>query len=188
MDEELCNDYSRRDREHSKQFLLNKPDCVLSMLTPYELCALEKFGSTVMLLIKDSLKKWIREMRQMVASSRLYKPLQKKELVDLIMQHLQPFADAWEEKFGMMELPTEEQRKPHRGDPAKSQVHISSTGYGTKVIMGLLMADRIHVIEIKRNKVRRDVGYHMVNASSLKDDDLTSCNICYVSIIFTSIP
>lgn len=56
-------------------------------------------------------------------------------------------------------------------------VYIQSTGYTAKVLLGLMMADRLQVIEGLRRQERELIGYTEIDVNTLKEEDRT-CIIC----------
>jgi hypothetical protein len=88
------------------------------------------------------------------------------------MQYLRKFQTSYEEVFGLVE-----DTKSSRFEEGKNgTVHIRSTGYGVKVLLGLLMADRLHVVERKRREQREKISFTKVEVSSIPAD----CRICAI--------
>lgn len=105
------------------------------------------------------------------------KPLQninQPMQVRMIMKHLDIFHEEWEASFGTMHIP-----EAHR-DPQTlrtSEIHIPTTGYGCKVLLGLMMADRIYVVEMKRQQLRRYICFKGVGMETLEEDS-KECFVC----------
>ena len=84
------------------------------------------------------------------------------------------FQKSYEEIFGKMES-----GKPMSafGEIQDNTVFIKSTGYGVKVILGLLMADRMHVVERKRRLEQEAIGFVELEAEDV-EHDAKDCPIC----------
>lgn len=62
---------------------------------------------------------------------------------------------------------------------ASDCVVINSTGYGVKVFLGLLMADRLNVIDMKRRAARERIGFLVVGFGELDHGEGEGrCNVC----------
>ena len=102
------------------------------------------------------------------------RPIRDLEHVCLIIDYLEIFRDSYESKFGKME-------ESNRGQPRETKdgcVYITSTGYGAKIFLGLMMADRIHVIDRQRRYLREKIGFADLDISTLGDDS-KNCPICH---------
>jgi hypothetical protein len=102
------------------------------------------------------------------------RPIRDLEHVCLIIDYLEIFRDSYESKFGKME-------ESNRGQPGETKdgcVYITSTGYGAKIFLGLMMADRIHVIDRQRRYLREKIGFADLDISTLGDDS-KNCPICH---------
>ncbi|CAL3966592.1 unnamed protein product [Diplocarpon coronariae] len=174
----LCLDYNRDARERSKSFLLqNANPRSIDHLTPVERPIVAAFGITAEYLVKSVLKLWARKMREDMSRIPLYRPINESDQSTVIMEFLATFMNEWQEMFGLIE----ETVQPGLGlDPTGTVVHITSTGYGTKILAGLLMVDRVQVIEIKRKVLSENIGFQFLPVEYL-EKDCRSCSICQVS-------
>lgn len=142
-------------------------------LTPVEAPLLEKFGPVMSRIIQHILTQWVKAMRAKLRSLPELRPIREKEQVDLIMEYLKIFQDEYELEFGQME----ETLVGALDEIKDNTVYIRSTAYGTKVFLGLVMADRLLVIERKRRQQREKIGFVELSASDL-DDDSKNCPVC----------
>ena len=94
--------------------------------------------------------------------------------MNLIMEYLDVFQKLYEKTFGKMETG---KSSSALGEIKKNTIFIKSTGYGVKVVLGLLMADRMHVVERKRKLEREIVGLMEVEVEHL-EYDAKDCPIC----------
>lgn len=185
----LCPDFDRTTRTLSKIHIFEKVEKginenenrtisssrVYGELTPTEVHAVKQFGSPTTTILADILKRWSHVMRAKLRRDPEYRPVREKEHVHLIMEYLRLFQETWEGVFGLME-----EQRPNEEvlGPIKNQtVYINSTGYGAKVLLGLIMADRIHVVERLGTSKREELGYLMVDRETL-DPDCRNCAIC----------
>lgn len=113
-------------------------------------------------------------MLDKVAEGPGSRPIKEREHVDLIMEYLKVFQKLYEEKFGKMET-----GKPASafGEIKDNTVFIKSTGYGVKVVLGLLMADRMCVVEKRRKLEREIIGFMEFEVEDLEHDS-KDCPIC----------
>jgi hypothetical protein len=160
-------------RDQSKAWLNMQKNSAYGLLSPPEQTVIDQFGSSVKLIFTDILKRWARVMRQKLRKEPGPRPIKEREHVDLIMEYLRQFQNAYEGVFGSIE-----DGKPTTfGEGKNSTVYIRSTGYGVKVLLGLLMADRLHVVERKRREEREEISFIKVEASCLPEDSKV-CPIC----------
>jgi hypothetical protein len=142
--------------------------------TPVEEELVRQFGSTMALILQDVLKRWARVMRAKLRQEPKLRPIRDLEHVFLIMEYLKVFRDCYESKFGEMEESISSQPEGIKD----GAVYIKSTGYGAKIFLGLMMADRIHVIEHQRRHERKRIGFVDLDVSTLGDDS-KNCPICH---------
>lgn len=133
-----------------------------------------EFGENMLFILNDTLKRWAHAMWAKVRRDPGLRPIREREHVDLIMQYLNVFQKSYEEQYGKMES-----GKPSSafGEIKDNTVFIKSTGYGVKVVLGLLMADRMHVVERKRKFERETVGFIELQADEV-EHDAKDCPIC----------
>jgi hypothetical protein len=154
--------------------LIQKSSDVYGLLTPTEERVLGKFGENVLYIFRKLLKHWARAMLDKVHEDSGLRPIKEREHVGLIMEYLQKFQNSYEERFGKMETG----KSPSAfGEIKDNTVFIKSTGYGVKVVLGLLMADRMHVIQKKRKLEREIIGFMEVEVENLEHDS-KDCPIC----------
>ena len=134
-----------------------------------------KFGEPMLRILRNTLKEWAQEMIALVNRDPGLRPIREQEHVDLIMNHLKIFQAYYEDKFGKME--TAKQCSAF-GEIKDNTVFIKSTGYGVKVVLGLIMADRMHVVEKKRKNERERRGFMLVAVEDLEHDS-KECPICH---------
>jgi hypothetical protein len=131
------------------------------------------FGKTVALILRDTLKRWGKAMRAKVRSDPELRPIKEAQHVNLIMDYLKVFQHGYESKFGLME----ETKQSVQCEVRDNTMHIRTTGYGAKVFLGLVMADRVHVVDRKRRHEREKIGFVAVDPSKLPADS-KDCSIC----------
>ena len=150
-------------------------------MTPIEESLLAGFGSPVSLMCKDILKKWAHSMWRRLREELELRPIREQEHVRLIMTYLDIFQTVYESKFGKI------QDSRRSAENADGNVFIKrSTGYGTKVFLGLLMADRLHAVNHTRKVERERIGFVALEASLL-DSDLRDCPVCQDRMGFQNI-
>ena len=138
-----------------------------------EVPIVDLFGSTVSLIMRDTLKRWGHAVKAKLRNDTELRPVKDAQYVQLIMNHLKIFQDGYESKFGLME-----ETKPSAfGGIRDNKMHIPSTGYGAKIFLGLIMADRVHVVDRKRRHEREKIGFVHLDASTLAEDS-KNCLIC----------
>jgi len=133
-------------------------------------------------------------MRAKLLAEAPLRPLKEREHVDLIMDYLKIFHEEYERLFGLMEdcrphssaaggggviadSPDGGNNNGSLGVIKDNTVYIRSTGYGAKVFLGLLMADRLHVVERTRKEERERLAYETVDISELPEDG-KYCPVC----------
>lgn len=153
------------------------------LLTPIEDPIIENFGQLMRHLIEKVLHRWAIAMLNLLGTQdleRQFAPINEKVQVDLIMNFLRYFQRKYEKVWGFME----EIHGAGMGDGYSNKeqaVHIQSTGYGAKVLVGLLMADRLHVVDRLRFAERARIGYREVKPDGLKAN-CKDCAICQETI------
>jgi hypothetical protein len=163
-------------RETSKSYLINLPDQAkgYESLTPTEAPIVATLGTTLAKIIQHTLRKWAKAMVESTSQDPPLRPIKERTQVDLIMKHLRAFQSAYERVFGLME----EVRGSALGEIVDhNTVIIRSTGYGSKVLLGLLMADRLHVVDRIRKFERERIGFRDLELSDLQED-AKHCPIC----------
>ncbi|KAH7342797.1 hypothetical protein BKA65DRAFT_297986 [Rhexocercosporidium sp. MPI-PUGE-AT-0058] len=170
----LCKGYTPNARESSKQYLMAKPSEVYGELTPMEVPIISKFGSTAKDIIERTLRLWSHALKDLLDKGHPSRAIVEHEHVALIMKYLAVYHQKWEKKFGMMEIP--EQHRKESGAVKSSEIYINSTGYGCKVLLGLMMADRIHVVERLRRMERERICLEVVPLDALDE----GCEFCYI--------
>jgi Ring finger domain len=158
-------------RLQTKAYLYKKQFSYFGQFSPPEELVSDQFGSTVQRLMKNSLKEWAAAMKPIVTATAPYKSLNERDAVILIMDHLRDYHYSYEQVYGYMEETTV------FGKIQGSTVYIQSTGYGVKVLLGLMMADRLHVIERWRREERERVCFERVDSSDLPAD-CKNCSVC----------
>jgi hypothetical protein len=161
-------------RERTKLHLLHSSSRNLAKLTPAELPLLEHFPPPLADLITSTLKAWSRHMRQhlrLASPSQAYRPIHTPAHIAIIMQHLEEYKHRYEALYNAMEV--------CEHSVAADAVAIHSTGYGVKVFLGLLMADRLMVIEMKRRAQRERIGFLVLGFGELSQREGEGrCNVC----------
>jgi hypothetical protein len=169
----LCKGFTMAAREQAKAWLYYQKLSEFGSLSPSEEVITHQFGATIETLIKKTLKNWAKALRAKIRVDGPYKSLKEREHVQLIMDHLMKYHDCYEALYGLME----DSRLGQLGHIKDNTVYIRSTGYGVKVLIGLMMADRLHVIDKFRREERERISYESVPASDLPDDS-KNCPIC----------
>jgi hypothetical protein len=167
--------YTNEVRDASRVFLSNTrtPDA-FGKLTPVEEAVLFKFGGTMLYILRKVLAQWAVAMWEQVSSYSDFTGIREVEHVNLIMKHLKRFHDLYEQKFGKIEKDTS---LSSLGRIKDDTVYIKCIGYGVKVVLGLLMADRMHVIQAQRQSFKERTGFLEINPKSL-DIEHSDCPIC----------
>ncbi|KAH8668179.1 hypothetical protein BGZ60DRAFT_515588 [Tricladium varicosporioides] len=168
----LCPGFTPAAREATKQYLSSREQMAFFPIpTPLEEPVLALFAPTLSELMKMTLAQWATDMLTRLAPG--LRPINEKEQVDRIMNHLKNFQRHYECAYGRIE----ETRGGILGEIKDNTVYIRSTGYGAKVLLGLLMADRLHVIDRERRKSREAIGFEEMVVTEL-DKDNRNCLIC----------
>lgn len=165
--------YTSEVREKSRQYLFGKSESTFCSLTPIEEPLVAGFGFPMSLMIIDTLKRWAVTMLRKLRDSPELSPIREREHVNLIMDFTGEFETEYESRFGKME----DTNIGRPGIIKRNAVYIRSTAYGTKVFLGLLMADRLQVIDRKRREAREKIGFMKMIASEIADDS-KDCPIC----------
>jgi hypothetical protein len=147
-------------------------------LTPFEIPIITQFGTTVLTIFKRTLKTWASTMLTALAKTHHNAKVDMKVHVDIIMDHLRNFQRQWERVFGLMESGA-------GSEGSGNEVRILSTGYGVKVLLGLVMADRLSVLDrlrkIERKKIGRGLAHPPLFVELPPDEipeDRKICPIC----------
>ena len=143
-------------------------------LTEIEERVMAKFGENMLYILRKTLKMWAMAMMDLVRQESGLRPIREREHVDLIMKYLMIFQGFLEERFGKMDTG---KHASAFGEIKDNTVFIKSTGYGVKVVLGLIMADRMHVVERKRRLEREVLGFVEAKVEDLEHDS-TDCPIC----------
>jgi Ring finger domain len=170
----LCKGFTLVAREQAKAYIYTQKLSDFGKLSPSEEPVVRQFGGTVGRLIKRTLKRWAEALKAKLERDGPYRQLRDTEHVQLIMDHLRRYHDSYEARFGEME---DSREGGQLGHIKNSTVYIRSTGYGVKVLMGLMMADRFHVVDRLLREERERVAYKQVLVSDLPDDS-KNCPIC----------
>jgi len=170
----LCKGFTIVAREQAKAYLYTQKLSGFGKICPSEEPVVRQFGATVERLIKRTLRRWAEAMKARLERDGPYKPFKDTEHVQLIMDYLRKYHNSYEARFGAME---EAGQGGQLGHIKNNVVSIRSTGYGVKVLMGLMMADRLHVVGRIRQEDRERVAYEQILASDLPDDS-KNCPIC----------
>jgi hypothetical protein len=167
----LCKGFTADARRENKLHLYSKPLSSFGQLSPSEEPFTSQFGSTMQKLMKETLADWVVAMRNRIQECGPYKELRDRESVVIIMEHLRSYHEKYESIYGHME------EQVFWGKLSDNSVHIRSTGYGVKVLLGLMIADRLHVIDRLRREERERVCFERVDSSDLPADSKNCC-IC----------
>jgi hypothetical protein len=119
------------------------------------------------------LKRWTRDVRVEFRDSPGPRPIRQKWHVNLIMNYLHMFQDEYEWNFGW----TGDKGTAPLGEIKNNTVYIQGHGDGMKIFLGLLMADRLQVVDESRRKQRVQVGFEELIPEDLAEDS-KNCNIC----------
>jgi hypothetical protein len=168
----LLPDFTSQTRQQTKEYLSINNDLVSwGSLTPTEQILMVRFGTTMTSIVEKVLMRWAQVMDSKIQELGSLRPIREYDNVLLIVEHLKIFQNNYERLFGKME------EGKRTFNEQIDTVYIASTGYGMKVLLGLFMADRVHVIERTRRISREKIGFSVVDVSELKDDSKT-CTIC----------
>jgi Ring finger domain len=130
-----------------------------------------QFGTTIQRIMRETLAEWASAMRIIMKETAPYKSLKERESVIKLMEYLEDLHHKYEGVYGLME------EISTFGKVIGSTVHIQSTGYGVKILCGLLMADRLHVIERFRSEERERICFERMDNSDLPAD-CKNCSVC----------
>jgi hypothetical protein len=167
-DRSLCKGFNKESRDAAKKWLYSQKTRSWEILAPTEQVIVERFGSTVEYIVKDVMQRWSVDLEKLLNVDTRIRRLKEEKHVNLILHYLDVYTELWEDKFGIMEEVEGE---------IKGTVFIQSTGYGVKVLLGLLMADRLNVIDFIRREERLRIGFEMVGQETLAED-AKMCPIC----------
>jgi hypothetical protein len=170
----LCKGFTIVAREQAKAYLYTRKVSDFGKICPSEEPVVRQLGATVERFIKKTSRRWAEAMKARLERDGPYKPFKDTEHVQLIMDHLRKYHNRYEARFGAME---ESGQGGQLGHIKNNVMSIRSTGYGVKVLMGLMMADRLHVVGRIRQEDRERVAYKQILASDLPDDS-KNCPIC----------
>ena len=167
----ICKGFTPDARRQNKLYLSSKPLSLYGNLSPSEESFTLQFGSTVQKLMRETLTDWMAAVRNRIEACGPYKRLRDHESVVIIMEHLQNYHEKYESLYGEME--------DHNlwGKLNDKSVYIRSTGYGVKVLLGLMMADRLHIIDKVRKEERERLCFERIPSSDLPVDSKNCC-IC----------
>lgn len=158
----------------TKEYLTLRPTkAAFGKLTPTECTLVAQFGGDMASIFKDVMKRWARVLFAKIRKERDLRAIPDFEYVAVIMEYLKVFQDEYESKFGKMG----EGLSGPLGEIVDKLVYIRSTGYGARIFLSLMMADRVHVIESSRKRERRRVGFLDLDPSKL-DEDSQDCSVC----------
>jgi hypothetical protein len=167
----LCKGFTVEVREQSKTHLRGKPLEQFAEFAPAEDIFTLQFGSTVRRLMKEALEDWTEGMRFRIEDKGPYKGLNdKKEYLMFIMGILGVYHSKYEEIFGEME--SQEIFGKIKKD---GTLHIKSTGFGVKVLLGVILAGRLQTIDQNRQDLRERTGFERVFAANLPEDSMNCC-------------
>ena len=163
--------YTSETRRQSRVFLHTEQ--LYHKLTAIEEPLLAQFGSEMAQIIRDVLSNWAKATQEMIRSLPGLRPIYVIEKVDIIMEFLMKYDQQYVLKFGWMDNFS----VSPIGEVKDNTVCIRSTAYGTKIFLGLLMADRIQIMDLKRRDERERIGFEELINSELAEDS-ENCPIC----------
>lgn len=142
-------------------------------MTPIEKILSGQFGPTMVTILQGVLGRWAPPMLTKLRHQPGPGPVPMMEHIDLIMSYLRVFEHDYASVFGKIE--NGDSRLVEDGED--KLLHITSTAYCAKVFLGLLMADRLLVINAHRQREQHDIGFVELDVSTLADDS-KHCPIC----------
>jgi hypothetical protein len=170
----LCPGFDAQARQESKAWLeTRKKKSSWGKLTPAEQIIISQFGSKIESIIRNVMRRWNRAMQEKIRTDREFRRIGQFQHVTLILQYLQDFNRQYEEAFGYIE----EKKNSDLGVVQDGTVIITSTGYGAKLVLGLMMGDRVQVAREIRKQERYLIGLLEVDHTGLKEDE-KHCPIC----------
>lgn len=173
----LCPGFDGKVRTQAKDWLriYRRYPEKFATLSPAEQMAIIQFGPPMEQLIVSVMRNWGADFRAALDKDDGSHRLDQNLHVGLVVQHLEKYVEAFENKFGKMAEPTS-QEIPHGG------VVIHCTGYGVKIFLGMMMTDRILVMDRARaeklNLPRVEIHDVPLNEEGAVDD----CAICWCEI------
>lgn len=167
----LLAGWTSEDRRKSQRHLMNATSInVGSVPTPFEEKVFGAVGDTLASILRYVLKRWHKAMK-MTLDRHSLKPVKVEQQLQLIAQYLRWYHQEHEATYGTME-------KQNASEPsAKGTVTIRSTGYAAEVFLGVIMADRVWVLNQRRKDLCKTEGFVPIEPSSLTDDS-KYCTIC----------
>jgi hypothetical protein len=142
-------------------------------MTPIEEDISGQFGPTMVMILKEALKRWAPAMLSKLRNQPDLRPVPLMDDIYLIMNYLGVFEHFYASMFGKMEDGSS--RQVEAGEDMS--LHIRSTAFCAKLFLGFIMADRLHVVNIRRQQERQDIGFVGLDVSMLADDS-KNCPIC----------
>lgn len=105
--------------------------------------------------------------------------LKEQDHIDLICRLLEGFAAEYSRVYGCVEPVPEALENDDHCDSAPRML-IQSTAYGIKTTLGLMMADRLHVIQLRRRNARNSMGFTPIDLEEFKSqpEEEQICPIC----------
>lgn len=158
-------------RERSKAYLsLVSNHADYCEWTPVEEGLVKEFGSVVTTIMKEVMKEWANALWAKLQQHSTLRRIFESEHSKLIMEYLCIFEEEYEYAFGEME-------ESPADEIVNAVVKIRSTGFGAKIFLGLIMADRVHAISDRHERERLQIGFEVLDPSTLADSS-KDCPVC----------
>ncbi|RDL39548.1 uncharacterized protein BP5553_03888 [Venustampulla echinocandica] len=169
----LCQGLTAFARERSQAWLISQNKVPsYDRFTPAEEPVVAMFGTGVASIMKDVIKRWADAMGSKLGEDQRLRPIKPMEQGNLIMKYITDFQQAYELMYGKIE-----DSRSILGEPRDEIPHIRSTGHGAKLLLGLMMTDRLRVFCRLRTLERMEIGFRELEVKDLEQDS-RKCPIC----------
>lgn len=117
------------------------------------------------------MKRWGKELSTRLLQGNQLRDPKNSDSIPLVCHYLERFSEKFEVFFGTME------RYEEMKDP-KGVVVIKSTGFCAKLAVGLMMTDRLHVINHLRRRERERICFETITPEKLAVGD----QVCFTCL------
>lgn len=168
-----CRGFERQAREESRKWLARYGKKSWGDFTPTEEAGIAQFGSKIASIINDILRRYVRALRRKLRKDGPLKRMVDDESLALIFIYLHEFHCQYEQCFGYMEAHVNALGEI----TVNNIVRIRTTGYGAKLIAGLMMADRVQAAKLRQINELERVSLLQVDIKKIPKDS-KDCPVC----------
>jgi hypothetical protein len=168
-----CRGFETEARQQTRDWLGRYGKKSWGDFAPTERVGIAQFGSKVASIIEDVLKRYIKALRRKLREDGPLQRLVDDDQLALIFRYLHEFHFRYEQSFGY----TEEHINALGDFTPDNILRIRSTGFGAKLIAGLMMADRVQAARSRQYKERERVGFLQVEVEKIPKD-CKDCPVC----------